>query len=346
MAPKGGSNQKFQPIRLFENVGTDATGTSGGHKDSTRQPHPKKYGHFEFGDGDEAEAKQQQPQLARPKTSKHQSQWDFDDFMTPQKAPAKNRPHETRHFGLGEDDSNTESPGKNTHKAQPRPDARPHFEFQDDGSGAGDRRPAGQPRGNVQTHGMGLYQDNVFDEETEGKSTEMRKKDHPLAAVTNLQQRGKTFGDHFSIQDQPSSPPAEGNNDKPLPENRAKATKMMEAQWEASDMSPAPGESKGKENFPTAAGAKNIGIKSGGDGMGGKKGGGRRWGIGDESGGEEAEGMKPKQQTAGRKQQMGRNRTWGFGDESDGEEAGGINAKKFQPQRKQQGHGKYEEWDF
>lgn len=345
MAPKGGSSQKFQPIRLFENIGPEATGKSHGQKDATRQPFPNQYEHFQFGDGSDEISSAHQTQPAKPKSTKHQSQWDFESLMTPEKVPAKNRPHETRHFGLGEDESVMDSPAKNPHKALPRPDAKTHFEFQDDGAGAGERRPAGQPRGNVQAHGMGLYQDNLFDGEADAKSTEMGKKDHSLAAVTNLQQRGKAFDDHFNIQDQASSPSAGGNNAmKNVPENRSKVVKTMEAQWEASDMSPAPGagEKKGKENFPTA----DIGIKSGGDGMGGKKGGSREWGFGDESDGEERGGLNTKKFQPQRRQQIGGNRSWGFGDESDGEEAGGVNTKKFLPQRKQQGAGRYEEWDF
>lgn len=336
-APKGGAGKNFQPMRLFENIGTEASNQPQAHK----APNPKKYGHFEFGDGDE-DPSEQRPLSAKAKTQKHQSQWDFQDFMTPEKVRGKSRPNETRHFALDEDESVKNSPVKNAVKVtHPRPDARTQFEFQDDGASAGQRRPGGQPRGNVQAHAKGLYQDNSFDDEVAGQSTEMGKKDHPLATVTNLQQRGRAFDHQFNIQDQPS--PAANNNDaKKIPENRNKVVKTMEPQWEATDMSPAPSERKGKENFPTAAGAKNIGIKSGGDGMGGKNGGGRGWGIGDESGGEEGAVTTRKQIVAGRTQQMGGNRSWSIGDESDGEGA----AKKYQPQRKQLGQGRSDEWDF
>ena len=342
LAPKGGGGQKFQPIRLFENMSNEASDTPQAQKGNARQSHSKNYDHFQFGDGDEEQSAGHQAQSAKPKTKKHQSQWDFEDFMTPEKVPIRNRPHETRHFGLGEDGPIADSPAKNTAKVnQPRPDAKAQFEFQDDGSGAGERRPGAQPRGNVQAHGMGLYQDNLFDQEAEGKSSEMGKKNHALASVTNLQQRGKVFDHHFNIQDQPSSP-AVGNNDgKHIPENRSKVLKALESQWEANDMSPASGgERKGKENFPTAAGAKNIGIKSSGDGMGGPK-GGRSWGFGDESDGEEAGGINTKKFQPQRKQHGHGNLSWGFGDVSEGEAT-----KKFQPERKQQGGGRSADWDF
>ena len=342
-APKGGAGKNFQPMRLFENGNSEASSTS--QKHNPLKPQSQRYGHFELGDRDEEGQGEQQALPGKAKTKGHQSQWDFEDFMTPEKVRTKARPNETRHFALNEDESVRDSPVKNASKVnQPRPDANAQFELQDDGAGAGERRPAGQPKGNVHAHSMGLYQNNVLDEEAAGQNTEMGKKNHPLATVTNLQQRGKVFEHQFNIQDQPSSPAPNNNDAKKVPENRNKVVKTMESQWEAADMSPAPaGERKGKENFPTAAGAKNIGIKSDGDGMGGKKGAERGWGFGDDSGGEDA--MKKKKFLPGKAQHAGGDRSWNFGDESD-EGPDGTVSKKFQPERKQHAQGRSEGWSF
>ena len=296
VAPKTGAGKNFQPMRLFEDIGNEAPGTPQANGEKFMKPHPKKYNHFEFGHGDDEQPVQRAPQPAKPK-SKHQSQWDFEDFMTPQKLPTKRRPADERHFGWSDDEPAMGSPKKDVPAvAKPRPDAKAHFEFQDDGTPAGERRPAGQPRGNVKAHGMGLYQDNLFGsgDEADGQPAGTGKKNRPLTTVTNLQSRGKDFDVHFSMTDEPSpGSNAEGKN-RPIPENRSKAVKTMEAQWEAADAAPP---THGKETFPTALGAKNIGIKSAVDGMGGKKGAGARtWGFGDESGDEQVRFHAAKKQ--------------------------------------------------
>ncbi|KAL8823554.1 MAG: hypothetical protein Q9191_005749 [Dirinaria sp. TL-2023a] len=313
VAPKTGAGKNFQPMRLFENIGNETRGTPQANGEKLLKPHPQKYNHFEFGHGDEEQPTQGAPQPGKPKT-KHQSQWDFDDFATPQKLPTKRRPADERHFGWSDDEPAMGSPTKDAPAvSKPRPDAKAQFEFQDDGTPAGERRPAGQPRGNVKTHGMGLYQDNLFgssDHEADGQqpATETGRRNHPLAPVTNLQSRGKDFDAHFSMTNEPS--PSSMNNNaegkqKPIPENRSKAVKTMEAQWEAADPVP----KHGKENFPTTMGAKNIGIKSAGDGMGGKKGAGARtWGFGDESGDEAVSFHAAKKQGGG----GGRSEEWEF----------------------------------
>lgn len=344
MAPKGGAGKNFQPSRLFENIGTEATGTAQAYHGKGRQAQSKHHEHFQFGDGNDDDSAAQPMRTEKAKTKGHQSNWGFEDSTTPEKVPVKNRPHETRHFGWSDDEPVMNSPIKNVARHQPRPDAKAQFEFQDDGTPANERRPAGQPRGNVKASGMGLYEDNLFNEDADGPDAEARKKNNPLSTVTNLQQRGKAFDHQFNIQDEPS--PARNETSKDVPENRKKASKMMESQWEASDMSPAPAQEKrGKENFPTAAGAKNIGIKSEGDGMGGKKGGGRGWGFGDDSDGDNAGVGKTKKFHAERKQRPGETRNWGFGDDSDGEEVGGINTKKFHAEKKQR-PGETRNWGF
>ena len=227
MAPKGGAGKNYQPSRLF-NVDTEGPET----QQSPYKPHPKKYEHFDFGHGEESPKPQ-----ARPKT-KHQSQWDFEDFTTPVK-PNKVRDQDKRHFGWEEDEPVMDSPAKQPHVAKPRPDADPHFEFRDDGTPIGDRRPPGHPRGAAGARNTGMYQNNLFEEHAAVNLDEGSK---PLAPVTTLADRRKDFDPHFEYTDSPS---AAGNEpSKPIPEARAKVVKDLGANWKAADESPSQSSSK------------------------------------------------------------------------------------------------------
>ncbi|KAI4124722.1 MAG: hypothetical protein LQ347_005619, partial [Umbilicaria vellea] len=65
------------------------------------------------------------------------------------------------------------SPAKNAKVDKARPDAQTHFDFQDDGTPGGAKRPGGHPRGHGPNNGLGLYQNNVYDED---RSTSPEKK--------------------------------------------------------------------------------------------------------------------------------------------------------------------------
>lgn len=316
IAPKGGSGKNFQPSRLFEGDSTqpDAPGTPGEYY----KVNTKRYNHFELGEGNQDAGGTGQKLPNRPQT-KHQSQWDFESFMTPEKVAQKVRSQDVRHFGWSDDEPIMDSPMKHPPVHQPRPDARTNFAFEDDGT------PAGHPRGQAYSKGTGLYKNDLFDQPDRSPSPE--KHGQPLSAVTNLKNRNKNFATHFSMADE--SPRDSDSNGylKHVPEARAKAVKMMGAQWEATDDSPVLlpktqnvsqsdqnwAASKDKENYDAAAGNRHIGIKSGGDGMGGKKGSGRNW---------------------------------GFGDDSDEDGVGGLNAGKFKAGKKQQAPTAHTLWDF
>ena len=323
IAPKGGSGKNFHPSRLFQNENTlpGTSGTPGGSSDKFYKPHPKRYNHFEIGEGNEDAGNT--PKLpGRPKT-KHQSQWDFEDFVTPEKVPQKIRDQDVRHFGWSDDEPNLDSPMKHPTVHEPRPDARTHFEFQDDGTPAGDRRPPGHPRGQANSKGMGLYKNDLFDEPERSSSLD-KEKSHPLSTVTNLRDRNKEFAPHFTMADDSPANSASNGTQKHVSEARTKAVKMMDAQWEATDDSPGLAskiqnlshrdqdlaESKHKENYDSK---RSVGIKSAGDSMGGMKGAGRNW---------------------------------GFGDDSDEDGAGGLNSGKFQATKKQQAPKENTHWDF
>lgn len=314
IAPKAGAGKNFKPSRLFDVDGPDPSTSGSPEKDKGYKVNTARYNHFDLG----ATSENTKPVASRPK-SKHQNNWDFEDFMTPEKVPTKVRSQDVRHFGWSDDEPNMDSPAKYPAVAKPRPDANTNFEFQDDGTPEGDRRPAGHPRGMGNVKGTGLYQSSVFNE-----GTSPEKKSHPLATVTSLKDRRKDFDPHFDMTD--NSPSSNLTKQAPIPEARAKVVSQMSAQWDATDSSPGPqSRSKDnedrihpiagdKENHPKGGGNKrNTGIKTGGDGMGGKKGTGR---------------------------------SWGFGSESDEDGEGGMNGGKFKASKIQQAPKDSGFWDF
>ncbi len=357
IAPKGGAGKNYQPSRLFDSDNRQP-GTPGTPVESLGKlikPDAKKYNHFEFGDGNE----RQKPMAARPK-SKHQNNWDFADFNTPEKVPTKVRGQDVRHFGWSDDEPVMDSPAKHPAVAKARPDANTNFEFQDDGTPGGERRP-GHPRGQANTKGLGMYQNKVFDESDLPPSPE--KKAQPLA---NLKDRRKNFDPHFSMADEPS-PQSANVTKQPIPE----ASNQWPGSYGTSKIEDVINSASGdKENILNGGSNKHVGIKSGGDGMGGKNGAGRSWGFGDDSPGpqpaskngnrinpisgdkenisngvrEKHVGIKNGGDGMGGKKGAGR--SWGFGDDSDEDGVGGKNSGKFQASKIQQAPKDSGFWDF
>lgn len=291
VAAKGGAGKNFQPSRLFDtdNEVPELSGTPQQSPDKYIKPHPAKYNHFHFGDGSNEPNQNPSALPDRPK-SKHGPQWDFEDFITPEKVAQKVRGQDVRHFGWSDDEVNMDSPAKNAKVDKARPDAQTHFDFHDDGTPASAKRAGGHVRGQGQNTGMGLYQNNVYDED--GSASPEKKSSQPLSTVTNLKNRRKDFGPPFSTSDDsPTGPTTAGTNSN---HNGAQ-----------------------KENFSIGGGGgktiQNTSIKTGGDGMGGKKGAGR---------------------------------SWGFGDESDEDGVGGVNGGKFLAGKRQQAPKEESFWDF
>ena len=371
VAPKGGAGKNHQPFRLFETDKSqpELSGTLTESSGKFIKPDSKKYNHFEFDQGNE----KQKPLATRPK-SKHQNNWDFADFMTPEKIPTKIRGQDVRHFGWGDDEPIINSPAKHPEVAKARPDANTNFDFQDDGTPGG-QKPPGHSRGQGNTRGFGMYQDHVFDGSDLPLSPE--KKGNPLAS---LKDRRKNFDPHFSMADDSPSQSLDVSK-QPMQEATAKVVQQMSAQWDANDQSPRlhpmsePKDainsiSGDKENIVNGVGNKHVGIKSGGDGMGGKKGTGRSWGFGDDSpgpqpaskdeivinpvsgdkenilngGGKKHVGIKNGGDGMGGKKGTGR--SWGFGDDSDEDGVGGMNGGKFQASKIQQAPKDNRLWDF
>jgi hypothetical protein len=325
IAPKGGAGKNYAPSRLFETEEAEVESPLKDHSaEHFYRPNPTKYQHFDFGDGIEEPEVKQRP-LKEVKSSKHGSQWNFDDFNTPAKVvPTKVlRTNDVRHWG-NSDDEVADSPIKAKKVHQARKDAETQFEFQDDGTPDGERRIVGRPRGAGQNTGLGLYKNNLYDEETgvSGGGDGSKR----LDTIANVKDRSKDFDPHFNFtDDSPAHKPAPTQ----ISQDRAKVVKMMDANWTASDASP-----NQKENVvpaspttsrPTTGAGKGPlaeatntmsnrndnpkGITIGGDGMGGKKGTGRQWGFGDDSDGEEVGGRNNTKFVSGR--QQGKNQATG-----------------------------------
>ncbi|KAI8947104.1 hypothetical protein F4801DRAFT_24831 [Xylaria longipes] len=279
IAPKIGAGKNFQPSRLFEvDEAEDQNDSLEDAKSPDRfyRPHPAKYSHFEFADGSDPQDQDQDAPLPdiTPQKTKHNSQWSFDDFVTPAKFnPSKALRHKEAHQWEPEDSETSQIP----QQGKPRRDAETHFEFEDDGNIPADSRPA-RPRGSTHNNGLGLYQNNLYDEEPNAATS--IEGAQPLGTITNMKDRGRDFDTHWVMTDNPSPDKTEAK--ATVSDDRKKAVKMMESNWDAYDESPVQ-----KENKPAATrnGSKindDRGIAIGGDGMGGGRGSTRDWLFSDE----------------------------------------------------------------
>ncbi|KAK1835606.1 hypothetical protein QBC39DRAFT_147551 [Podospora conica] len=279
IAPKSGAGKNFQPIRLFE--------TDEEHQPETPEkpspekfvrPDPRKYQHFDFADGtDSQDAPRKGVDFAEKPKTKKDAMWSFEDFTTPQKPTASRVLHkarDVRHWGT-ENDVVEETPEKRGGApAKARPDAEPHFEFVDDGPDDREHRAAGHPRGTAHNDGLGLYENNLYNED----GTAPTPGPGPLGNITNLGGRHKDFDPHFAMDDE--SPSGSGQEEAPKDQHK-KAVRMMESNWSSYDKSPV--SHKENSNPHSRRGPDERGIVIGGDGMGGKKGTNRDWLFGDEA---------------------------------------------------------------
>ena len=261
IAPKGAGASKYQPSRLFE----DTEDLPAKYKSN-----PAKYNHFDLGEAAEHDHFQYANPAAsknvpmRAKTNKHLSQWDFEDFVTPEKAPNRVRGQDVRHFGWSDDEGEkAETPGKQPKVVQPRRDAEAHFDFRGDSAPkVSQDQPTGRPKGSAYNTGSGLYQNNLYDDGINGSKFGNEKE--PLSAVTTNVGRTKAFDNHWVMSDKSPADNARVNNEnRPLAGDHKKAVQMMGASWESYDQSP--------EQNTKVAGSKPIrrGMES-------------HWGFGDD----------------------------------------------------------------
>ncbi|CAK7275248.1 hypothetical protein SEPCBS57363_006584 [Sporothrix epigloea] len=300
IAPKAGSHQYFQAVRLFEADEAAATAVDGNSSTGKKfyRPDPKRYDHFDFADGsDPQDAPRPGTALDDLPKTKHNSQWSFEDFTTPQKPPPRaTRGQDRRHFGI-ENDEYPDTPSAATRKlVQPRPrrDAEKHFEFQDDGEPSGVPRPAGKPRGASHNAGLGLYQNNLYKEDGTAPTPAPAR---TQGNITNLKDRSKMFDAHFAMTDVQS--PGNGAEPAAISDDRQKAVNMMESHW-TTDFDNLPGQDQPIHGTHVSGkGGDSRGIQIGGDGMGGQK-SGRTWSFGgddDQTASSQVPGKKPGKAT-------------------------------------------------
>lgn len=232
IAPKGAGSRNFQASRLFDD-GPDTNSPAGYKSD------PSKYNHFSIGEEDEDDPMQHktgpkathvEPAPLRAKTNKHLSQWDFKDFVTPEKHNQKVRSQDVRNFGWSDDEGETfETPGKHAGQPKPRKDAETHFELKDDGTPA-PNRVTGPPRAGLMKKGASLYESHLYGNEDQ----ESDKK--PLGTITNNVGRKGNIP-HWQNTD--VSPERKANDEnKPVGQDVKKHVQMMSAGWDTYDESP------------------------------------------------------------------------------------------------------------
>ncbi|RDL38357.1 Uncharacterized protein BP5553_02697 [Venustampulla echinocandica] len=280
IASKVGAGKNYSPSRIFDVDPEEESSAAVKNHSAAHlyRANPKKYQHFDFGDGsEEPEETPRQRPLKAVKSSKHGSQWGFDDFNTPAKVvPTKSlRTNDVRHWG-NSDDEVMDSPIKAKKVDKPRPTLEHNFEFVDDGTPEGDRRQTGRPRGAGQNTGLGLYKNNLYDDENGGAIGEEAKQQ---VTIANVKDRRKDFDPHFAMtDDSPSGTPLPGKNF---------------ASGDKEPLAEAPDAESNKQ--------KPQGINIAGDGMGGRMGTGRQWGFGDDSDGEQTGGVnKPSKYKTGK----------------------------------------------
>lgn len=265
---KAGARKNYHDVRLFSNEPLDPRDPMSPEKISIKT-NPKKHQHFEFGE---------EPlniQANNDKSSKHASQWDFSDFVTPEKSRSRRPGHTDRHFGWSDDEEEVKQPPiHRQQKPHPRKDAAAHFDFNDDATPKATAHE--RPRTRDANERMGLYQDHVNLGDPGKKAggavpapapapAVATGEKMPLGNITNVNAQGhkKNFSSQFEMSDASPTTLKNENPARNLPETKKKATKTMEASWSMYDDSP-----------PVD---KHKGINIQGDGMGSRKGGEKPW---------------------------------------------------------------------
>lgn len=265
--PRAGSTKNFHAIRVFEQ-GDDSEVAeekeraykinpnrfshfelvSEGHdaaeeKERAYKTNPTKFSHFELGEAAEPSREIQGGRSAAK--SRPLSQWNFEDFNTPEKPRRKFRAEDIRHFGWSDnEDDSSETPPARPRVAQPRRDAQTHLLNMgdvDDSESAAPRRTVGT----LHNNGLGLYENNLYDEEANATPHEAEKNKNggpnhqPLGIVPNNAHRKKDFDAHWEVHDPTPEETKQkaGNpeNIRPVSADRVKAVQMMNSSWDMQD---------------------------------------------------------------------------------------------------------------
>lgn len=230
VAPKAGAGKNYLPSRIFDD---DETVAAEGNQKPVYRAHPNRYSHFEF--GTDTSPREPKPIPARPK-SQHMAQWNFEDFVTPEKPARKPRGQEVRHFGWSDDEGDVETPPPRPKVPQPRRDAESHIQLTDEIDTQKDARMISS-YGNK---GLSLYKNPLYNDEDEAENETDNNNNNkaPLSVVANGVNRKKDFDSHWSMADPTPDADANIENKKPVTSDRMKAIKMMEPSWDTYDESP------------------------------------------------------------------------------------------------------------
>ncbi|KAI9651985.1 MAG: hypothetical protein M1831_007277 [Alyxoria varia] len=262
-ALKGGAGKNYHANRLFDEE--DPVDLTKSPDKNTKKPHPNKYNHFEFGDP------VPQPS-SNVKNTKHMSKWNFEDFNTPEPPRTKRQYQQERNFGWSDDEEEAKKPQEYHQRVpQPRRDTNPqgpHFEYDDEATPTANRPIRSRDGGR---EGMGLYEDHVIHQDptkagSSGVLSPHAGEKMPLGNITNVNKKGleKNFGSQFDIQDE--SPTGQdrmrNENTHKRKESHDNANHRMQSSWDVYEHSP---------DRPNWADGKPGGIKTHGDGMGGRK---------------------------------------------------------------------------
>lgn len=163
----------------------------------------------------------------------------------------------------------------------------------------------------------------ITDDAVVGDVDSTAKKPRRVAGIgANVKDRHKDFDAHWAIDDEhPGAVDDQhdaSSNRTGLTSNKAKVLQTLSSQWEARDDSSPGTARKGASGAEAAmfgagppAGKENQGIKTSGDGMGGRRGAGRHWGFGNADEDDEIEDQPRKPAgKGGRPQPAARTAFW------------------------------------
>ncbi|KAB8238507.1 uncharacterized protein BDW43DRAFT_320320 [Aspergillus alliaceus] len=253
VAPKG-AGKSYQASRIFDD--DETVDTQDKPQQIAYRAHPKRFDHFELG-GDNSD-REIKPKISRPVSSQGKGpQWNFEDFVTPEKPKRQLRGQELRSFGISDDEEFQKVPPARSGVTQPRRDAETHFQLSDDFGTQGGSRIISS----FQNKGLSLYKNHLFAGEDEPAESKPSAKDkQPLSVAQKGQTRKKDLETHWTITDESPAKSKADENKKPIAADRQRAVKMMEPSWESYDQSPQP--SKAVRPLPQRHAMRSVNERS------------------------------------------------------------------------------------
>ncbi|KAF7594955.1 hypothetical protein BBP40_007763 [Aspergillus hancockii] len=235
IAPKIGAGKNYRASRIFDDDDTVATAPGEKPQQIAYRAHPKRFDHFELGaDNSEREIK---PKTSRPVSSQGKGpQWNFEDFVTPEKPTRQLRGQELRSFSVSDEEPEKQQapPARPRAAQQTRRETDTHFDLTD---GFSEKSGGSRIIRSFQNKGMGLYKNHLFNDEDE--PVKPSTKDKSVAQKGNAS-RKTDLETHWTITDESPAKSKADENKKPIAADRQRAVKAMEPSWDTYDESPQP----------------------------------------------------------------------------------------------------------